>query len=94
MLNLDLNTILEEEDVESFTGQTFGTEEEAFVFYKKYIERHDFAIRKDRSEKRHDKIVMRDFSCHRGRKRPTKVIDASKDQRNRECSMCECNAHT
>ena len=33
MLNLDLNTVLEEEDVEPFTGQTFGTEEEAFVFY-------------------------------------------------------------
>jgi len=95
MLNLDLNTVLEEEDVEPFIGQMFGTEEEACVFYRKYVERHGFAIHKDRFEKRHDKIVRRNFSYHQGRKRPNKVIDASKDKEieNLQCAsamlICE-----
>lgn len=66
---------------EPFVGQTFGSDEEAYMFYKIYAQKHGFAICKDRSEKKHDKIVRRDFSCHRGRKKPIKLIDTSKDQR-------------
>ncbi|KAJ8441081.1 LOW QUALITY PROTEIN: hypothetical protein Cgig2_020372 [Carnegiea gigantea] len=43
--------------------------------------------------KKNNKIVRRDLSCHRGRKKPVKVIDTSKDQTKRESSRCGCNAH-
>ncbi|GJS09144.1 protein FAR1-related sequence 11 [Tanacetum coccineum] len=33
------------------------------------------------------------FMCHRAGKKPLKVTDPSKDQRNRESQKCECNAH-
>ncbi|KAJ8421471.1 hypothetical protein Cgig2_010783 [Carnegiea gigantea] len=78
---------------EPFISQTFGSEEEALVLYRNYAKRRDFGIRKDRYDKRNNKIVRCDLSCHRGRKKPVKVIDASKDQRKRESSRCECNAH-
>ena len=91
-MNIDL-TEIPYENYEPFIGQTFGSEEEALVFYRNYAERHGFGIRKDRYDKRNNKIVRRDLFCHRGRKKPVKIIDASKDQRKRESSRCECNSH-
>ena len=91
-MNIDLNEILDE-NYEPFIDQTFGSEEQAFVFCRNYAERHGFGIRKDRYDKRNNKIVRCDLSCHRGTKKPIKVIDVSKDQRKRESSKCECSAH-
>jgi len=91
-MNIHLNEI-PYENYEPFIDQMFGSEEEALVFYRNYAERHGFGIHKYRYDKRNNKTVRRDLSCHRGRKKPVKVIDASKDQRKRESSRSECNAH-
>ncbi|XP_071718491.1 protein FAR1-RELATED SEQUENCE 11-like [Rutidosis leptorrhynchoides] len=98
MINLDLNTIPNEEedeilDNEPFVGQAFSNFEEAHLFYKNYAMQHGFAIRKDRSDKKKDRIVRRDIYCHRGEKRSLKARDPSKDQRNRGSVRCGCNAH-
>ncbi|XP_071704218.1 protein FAR1-RELATED SEQUENCE 11-like [Rutidosis leptorrhynchoides] len=98
MINLDLNTIPNEEedeilDNEPFVGQAFSNFEEAHLFYKNYAMQHGFAIRKDRSDKKKDRIVTRDIYCHRGGKRSLKARDPSKDQRNRGSVRCGCNAY-
>ncbi|KAJ8436370.1 hypothetical protein Cgig2_032191 [Carnegiea gigantea] len=92
-MHIDLNKI-PDENYEPFIGQTFDSEEEALLFYRNYAERHGFGIRKDRyDKKKKNKIVRHDLSCHQGRKKSIKVIDAFKDQRRRESSRCKCNAN-
>ncbi|KAJ8436708.1 hypothetical protein Cgig2_027229 [Carnegiea gigantea] len=72
-MNIGLNEI-PYENYEPFIGQAFGSKEEALVFYRNYAdERHGFGIRKDRYDKRNNKIVRRDLSCHRARKNPIKI---------------------
>ncbi|GJU63792.1 protein FAR1-related sequence 11 [Tanacetum coccineum] len=107
MLDLDLNKPPNEEDDdnaidklldetldnEPFIDQTFSTFEEAYIFYKNYARQHDFSVRKDRSDLRNNQVRRRDIMCHRVGKKPLKVTDPSKDQRNRESQKCECNAH-
>ncbi|CAO2814071.1 unnamed protein product [Amaranthus hypochondriacus] len=82
MLDFDLNDpLIEDEkmsDDESFIGQTFETQEEAFIFYNNYAKRHGFVVRKDRSDTKQGRTVRRDFYCHRAGKKPMKVIDLSK----------------
>ena len=46
----DINSI--ENEFESFVGQCFLSEEEAFIFYKNYANQDGFTIRKGRSEKK------------------------------------------
>uniref|UniRef100_A0A803LWI9 Protein FAR1-RELATED SEQUENCE n=1 Tax=Chenopodium quinoa TaxID=63459 RepID=A0A803LWI9_CHEQI len=96
MLDVDLNEpLIEEEnnDDEPFIGQTFESQEEAYVFYNKYAKQHGFVVRKDRSDTRHGRTIRRDFYCHCGGKKPLKVVDFSKPQRNKESSKCDCKAH-
>ena len=107
MLDLDLNKCPNEEDDgnsieelvdetsdnEPFIGQTFATFEEAYIFYQNYARQHGFAVRKDRSDVRDNQVRRRDILCHRAGKKRLKVIDPSKDQRNRGSQNCECNAH-
>ncbi|KAL2894378.1 Protein FAR1-RELATED SEQUENCE 11 [Bienertia sinuspersici] len=66
-----------------FVGQTFLSEEEAWVFYHNYAPLHGFRIRKDRFQKQDGVITRRDFYCHRSRSQPLKEIDPNKEQRNR-----------
>lgn len=79
---------------EPFVGQTFLSEDEAWIFYQKYAHLHGFSIRKDQTEKRDGhQIIRRDFFCHRGRTQPLKEIDPNKEQRNSLSSKCNCKAH-
>ena len=78
---------------ESFVGQTFLTEEEAWIFYHNYAHGNGFSITKDRTQKKEGKIVRRDFFCHRGRNQPLKEIDLTKEQRNIVSLKCNSNAH-
>ncbi|GJV01026.1 protein FAR1-related sequence 11 [Tanacetum coccineum] len=98
VLDLDLNKPPKEEDDdnaieklldetldnEPFIGQTFSTFEEAYIFYKNYARQHGFSVRKDRSDLRNNQVRRRDIMCHRAGKKPLKVIDPSKDKRNKE----------
>lgn len=96
MFDFDLNErFIEEEnnDDEPFLGQTFETQEEAFVFYNKYAKRRGYVVRKDRSDTKHGRTIRRDFYCHRAGKKTLKVVDLCKPQRNKESSRCECKAH-
>ncbi|KAK8614930.1 hypothetical protein V6N13_068717 [Hibiscus sabdariffa] len=98
MLDFDLNEPLMEEenneqDDEPFIGQTFESEDEAFVFYNNYAKRHGFVVRKDRSDTRNGKTIRRDILCHRAGKQRLKVADHSKPQRNKKSSKCDCKAH-
>ena len=79
-MNIDLNEI-PDKNHEPFIGKTFGSAEEALVFYGNYSEQHGFRIHKDRYDKKNNKIVRRDLSCYRARKKLVKEIDALKDQR-------------
>ncbi|KAL2925380.1 Protein FAR1-RELATED SEQUENCE 11, partial [Bienertia sinuspersici] len=78
---------------EPFIGQTFESQEEAYLYYKNYAKQHGYVVRKDRSNTKHGKPVRRDFYCHRGGKKPSKVVDMSKTQRNKESFRCHCKAH-
>lgn len=72
MFDFDLNErFIEEEnnDDEPFLGQTFETQEEAFVFYNKYAKRRGYVVRKDRSDTKHGRTIRRDFYCHRAGKK-------------------------
>ncbi|KAL4383354.1 hypothetical protein GQ457_15G006800 [Hibiscus cannabinus] len=98
MLDFDLNEPLMEEenneqDDEPFIGQTFESEDEAFVFYNNYAKRHGFVVRKDRSDTRNGRTIRRDILCHRAGKQRLKVADHSKPQRNKKSSKCDCKAH-
>ncbi|KAL2932999.1 Protein FAR1-RELATED SEQUENCE 11 [Bienertia sinuspersici] len=94
MLDFDLNDPVIEGDVnEPFIGQTFESQEEAYLYYKNYAKQHGYVVRKDRSNTKHGKPVRRDFYCHRGGKKPSKVVDMSKTQRNKESFRCHCKAH-
>ncbi|KAL2936164.1 putative protein FAR1-RELATED SEQUENCE 10 [Bienertia sinuspersici] len=76
MLDFDLNDAVIEGDVnEPFIGQTFESQEEAYLYYKNYAKQHGYVVRKDRSNTKHGKPVRRDFYCHRGGKKPSKVVD-------------------
>nr|XP_043633717.1 protein FAR1-RELATED SEQUENCE 11-like [Erigeron canadensis] len=89
----DENIIDETLNNEPFIGQTFSTFQEAFVFYENYAKQYGFTVRKDRSHKRNDTTVRRDICCHREGKKRLKLVDLSKNQRNRGSIKCECNAH-
>ncbi|KAH7860111.1 hypothetical protein Vadar_009474 [Vaccinium darrowii] len=78
---------------EPFVGQCFLSEEEAFIFYKNYANRHGFSIRKGRFVTKNGEIVRRDFFCHREGRQPLKIVNHSLEQRNRESSRCRCRAH-
>lgn len=78
---------------EPFVGQCFRSEEEAFIFYKAYANRHGFSVRKGRFVNRNGEIARRDFFCHREGKLPIKILKPSLQQRNRKSSKCECKAH-
>ncbi|XP_057532184.1 protein FAR1-RELATED SEQUENCE 11-like [Amaranthus tricolor] len=95
MLDFDLNdTLVVENDCEPFIGQTFESQEEAYAYYNNYAKRHGYVARKDRSDtNKHGKTIRRDFYCHRGGKKPLKVVDLSKSQRHKQSSKCECKAH-
>ncbi|KAG5558295.1 hypothetical protein RHGRI_008276 [Rhododendron griersonianum] len=75
-----------------FIGQCFLSEEEAFIFYKKYACAKGFSIRKDRTEKKNGEIQRRDFCCQCEGKAPLKLCDPSKEQRNRKSVRCGCKA--
>ncbi|CAK8540336.1 unnamed protein product [Lathyrus sativus] len=96
--NVEINEFLEEVDnggasnetnILPFVGQIFLSEEEAFVFYKRYAYQHGFSIRKGRFIKQNGIISRRDFFCHCEGKVPLKIIEPSKEQRKRET----CKAH-
>nr|XP_043614572.1 protein FAR1-RELATED SEQUENCE 11-like [Erigeron canadensis] len=79
----DENIIDETLNNEPFIGQTFSTFQEAFVFYENCAKQYGFTVRKDRSHKRNDTTVRRDICCHREGKKRLKLVDISKNQRNR-----------
>ncbi|KAK8488740.1 hypothetical protein V6N11_068333 [Hibiscus sabdariffa] len=98
MLDFDLNEPLmeeenDEQDDEPFIGQTFESEDEAFVFYNNYAKQHGFVVRKDRSDTRNGRTIRRDILCHRAGKQRLKVADHFKPQRNKKSSKCDCKAH-
>ncbi|KAG5530132.1 hypothetical protein RHGRI_030489 [Rhododendron griersonianum] len=74
---------LVENDFQPFPGQCFLSEEEAFIFYKK----------KGRFITKNGEVKRRDFFCHREGKTPLKIVDPSKEQRNRLSLKCGCQAH-
>ncbi|XP_071726759.1 protein FAR1-RELATED SEQUENCE 11-like [Rutidosis leptorrhynchoides] len=78
---------------EPFVGQCFLSEEEAFAFYQNYARKNGFSIRKRRFVNKDGEKSRRDFFCHREGKPKPKMIDYTKQQRNRVCTVCECNAH-
>ena len=87
----DINSI--ENGFEPFVGQCFLSEEEAFNFYKNYANQCGFTIWKGRSEKKNGEIARRDFFCHREGRQPLKIVNPSKEQRNRKSLKCGCKAH-
>ena len=87
----NINSI--ENEFEPFVGQCFPSEEKAFIFYKNYANRYGFTIWKGCTEKKKGEIVRCDFFCHQQGKQPLKVVDPSKEQRNRKSLKCGCKAH-
>lgn len=79
-------------EIDPFIGQCFLSEEEAFICYKEYASRKGFSIRKDRTFKKNGELRRRDFCCQRQGKVPLKLIDPSKDQRDRKSVKCGCKA--
>ncbi|XP_071708901.1 protein FAR1-RELATED SEQUENCE 11-like [Rutidosis leptorrhynchoides] len=71
---------------EPLVGQCFLSEEEAFAFYQNYAKRNGFAIRKGRFVNKNGEKSRRDFFCHREGKPKVKMVDYSKQQRNRGCT--------
>ncbi|XP_071729218.1 protein FAR1-RELATED SEQUENCE 11-like [Rutidosis leptorrhynchoides] len=78
---------------EPFVGQCFLSEEEAFVFYQKFAKENGFSVRKGRFDNKNGEKRRRDFFCHREGKPVPKIVDHSKQQRNRGTTKCECKAH-
>ena len=78
---------------EPFVGQCFSSEEEAFAFYQNYARKIGFSVRKERFENKKGEKTRRDFFCHREGKPDAKIVDYSKQQRNRGSRKCECKAH-
>ncbi|XP_074298360.1 protein FAR1-RELATED SEQUENCE 11-like [Silene latifolia] len=93
MLDFDLNEPIIEEDDEPLLGQTFESQEEAFVFYNNYAKRQGFVAAKYRTDNKHGRTIRQDFICHRAGKQRLKVIDMSKTQRKKQSSKCGCPAH-
>lgn len=54
-------------------------------FYKRY--------RKGRFIKQNGIVSRRDFFCHREGRTSLKIIEPTKEQRNRESTRCKCKAH-
>ncbi|XP_058218932.1 uncharacterized protein LOC131329669 isoform X3 [Rhododendron vialii] len=79
-------------EFDPFIGQCFLSEEEAFICYKQYASRNGFSIRKDRTFKKNEELRRRDFCCQCHGKRPLKLLDPSKGQRNRKSIKCGCRA--
>lgn len=78
ILDFDLNdTLTAEDEYESFIGQTFESQEEAYIYCNNYVKRHGYVVYKDRSDTKHGKTMRRDFYCHRGGEKPFKVVDFS-----------------
>ena len=86
----DINLI--ENEFEPFVGQCFLSEEEAFIFYKNYANRNGFTIRKGRSEKKNGEIGRHNFFRHREGRQSLKMVNPSKEQRNRTSLKCGCKA--
>ena len=95
MKNSDIcgEKVLEEYNFEHFVGQCFLSKEEAFIFYTTYARQHGFSIRKGQFVTKNKEIVRRDFFCHRVGKPLLKIVDPSKEQRNRESLKCRCKTH-
>ncbi|KAH7857854.1 hypothetical protein Vadar_017146 [Vaccinium darrowii] len=79
-------------EFDPFIDQCFLSEEEAFIYYKKYASKNGFSIRIGRSEKRNGEVKRYDFCCQCKRKAPLKLFDPSKEQRNRKSVRCRCKA--
>ncbi|KAG5516678.1 hypothetical protein RHGRI_037427 [Rhododendron griersonianum] len=67
-------------EFDPFIGQCFLSEEEAFIFFKKY----------DRTNKKNGEVKRRDFCCQCQGKMRLKLIDLSKEQRNTQSVKCGC----
>ena len=87
----DINSI--ENEFESFVGQCFLSEEEAFIFYRNYANRYGFTIWKGCIEEKKGEIARCDFFCYRQGKQPLKIVDPSKEQWNKKSLKCGCKAH-
>ena len=87
----DINSI--ENEFEPFVGKCFLSEEKAFIFYKNYANRNGFAIRKAHLEGKNGEIGRRNFFCHQEGRQPLKMMDPSKEQRNRKPLKCGCKVH-
>jgi len=96
-LNIATNKEVDRDGTEKnfvpFVGQIFLSEEEAYVFYKRYAYQQGFSIKKGRFIKKNGVICRRDIFCHREGKASLKIMEPSKEQRNRQSSKCECKAH-
>ena len=75
-----------------FFGQCFLSEEEVFIFYKNYANRNGFTIRKGRSKKKNGETGRRNFFCHQEGRQLLKMVDPSKEHRNRMSLKCGCKA--
>ncbi|XP_074315207.1 protein FAR1-RELATED SEQUENCE 11-like [Silene latifolia] len=84
--NIDRNSF------EPFVGQCFLSEEEAYLFYENFARDNGFSIRRGRFETKNGKMVRRDFFCHREGFPRVKMVEPSKEQRNRPSTRCGCNA--
>ncbi|XP_074314717.1 protein FAR1-RELATED SEQUENCE 11-like [Silene latifolia] len=84
--NIDRNSF------EPFVGQCFLSEEEAYLFYENFARKSGFSIRRGRFETKNEKMVRRDFFCHREGFPRVKMVEPSKEQRNRPSTRCGCNA--
>ncbi|XP_077215652.1 protein FAR1-RELATED SEQUENCE 11-like [Tasmannia lanceolata] len=90
---MDEDEILKENDLLPFIGQCFLSEEEAYIFYKNYVKRHGFSIRKGRFIAKDRELRRRDFFCNREGRQPLKIVEPFKEQRNRISSKYGCKAH-
>jgi hypothetical protein len=63
--NHEQEAITIENCFESFIGQWFLSEEEAFKFYENYAKRSGFSIRKGRFVNKNGIMHRRDLFCHR-----------------------------
>ena len=79
-------------EFDPFIGQCFLSEEEAFICFKKYACRNGFSIRKDRTDKKNGEVKRRDFCCQCEGKARLKLVDSSKEQRNKKSVKCGCKA--
>ena len=61
----DEDSLSTEESIdETFVGQCFISEEDAFVFYQNYARMKGFSIRKGRSDNKKGERKRRDIFCH------------------------------